>query len=54
MAINAAGESTAAAAAEARPLPVIPVPTPGTWALFSLIFLIPVMAMPVFLRRAAV
>jgi hypothetical protein len=44
-AINAAGESTAVAAAAARPLPVIPVPTLGTWALFSLMLLMFAMAL---------
>lgn len=49
-AINAAGESTAVAAAAARPLPVIPIPTLGTWAMFSLMLLMLLMAMPALLR----
>jgi hypothetical protein len=50
-ATNAAGESTAVAGSSARPQPVIPVPTLGTWALFGLMLLMLIVAMPVLLRR---
>ena len=53
-AINAAGEGAAVAAAVARPLPVIPIPTLRTWALFSLMLLMLVVAMPVVLRHKAI
>jgi hypothetical protein len=49
-AINAVGESTVVAGAVAPLRPVIPVPTLGTWALFSLMLLMLVVAMPVLIR----
>lgn len=49
-AINAVGETTVVAAAAVQPLPVIPIPTLGTWALVMLMLLMFGMALPVLNR----
>jgi hypothetical protein len=49
-AINAAGESAATAAAAARPLQAIPIPTLGNWALLALMLLMLAMAMPALIK----